>query len=164
MEGWIKLNRSIQDHWLCKDEPFDKTHAWIDLLLLANYEDKKTAYKGDVITCKRGDVNLSLSALASRWKWSRPKVSRFIELLERDGMITTNVTTHRTTISIVNYGFYQGMGTTNVTTNVTANVQQTCTTNKRKKDKNIRSISESNRFNQFEKTYYDFDEIERLMQ
>jgi hypothetical protein len=41
-EGFIKLHRSIKDCWLWKDdEPFSKRDAWIDLLLLANYTDKK---------------------------------------------------------------------------------------------------------------------------
>lgn len=143
MEGWIRLSRSIQDHWLWEDEPFDKARAWIDLLMLANYEDKKIAYKGEIITCKRGDVNLSLLYLADRWKWSTWKVRNFIDLLEKDEMITTNRTTHRTTITIVNYGFYQDLPTTKRTTkhttDQTTNHQQTTTTKEINKDNNILS-------------------------
>lgn len=125
MEGWIRLNRSIQNHWLWKDEPFDKARAWIDLLMLANYEDKKIAYKGEIITCKRGDVNLSISFLANRWKWDRKTVRKFLKLLESDGMVTTKSTTHRTTITIENYGVYQDMGTTKGTTKFPTKSQQT---------------------------------------
>lgn len=39
MAGWISLYRSIQEHWLWKDA--EMLRAWLDLLLLANYEDKK---------------------------------------------------------------------------------------------------------------------------
>ena len=35
MSGWIKLHRSITDNQLYFKEPFNKTLAWIDLLLLA---------------------------------------------------------------------------------------------------------------------------------
>ena len=45
-EGWIKLHRSIQDSWLWKKYPFSEGQAWIDLLMLANYEDEKTACEG----------------------------------------------------------------------------------------------------------------------
>lgn len=139
-DGWIKLHRSMQDHWLWKDKPYDQARAWIDLIMLANYEDKKMDYKGEIITCKRGDVNLSISYLASRWKWDRKTVKRFLDLLEMDGMCTTECTTHRTTITIVNYGFYQGDGTTERATEWTAKSQQdgqqSPTTKKDKKDKN----------------------------
>lgn len=140
-KGWISLNRQIQEHWLWKDKPYDKARAWIDLLLLANYEDKKMPYKGEVITCKRGDVNLSYLFLAKRWGWSRKKVMSFIKLLENDEMVTTKATTHRTTITIVNYGIFQDTGTTKGTTKHAARVateeQQAHTTNKDNKDNNI---------------------------
>ena len=143
-EGWIKLSRQIQEHWLWTEEPYDKARAWIDLLLLANYEDKKTLYKGKIILCKRGDVNLSISYLAARWKWDRRTVRSFLDVLQSDGMVFVNCTTHRTTITIVNYDNFQLQGTTECTTNCTTNsqqdVQQTPTTNKEKKykkDKNI---------------------------
>lgn len=136
-EGYIKLYRSIQDHWLWKDEPYDKARAWIDLLMLANWEDKKISYKGEIITCKRGDVNLSFLYLAERWNWSTWKVRNFINLLESDGMVTTNRTTHRTTITLVNYDNFQVSPTTDCTTNHTTSQQQATTTNKDKNDKNI---------------------------
>ena len=115
-KGWISLNRQIQEHWLWKDEPFDKARAWIDLLLLANYEDKKTPYKGDIVICKRGDVNLSILSLSKRWGWGREKTRCFLHLLESDGMVVMNATTNRTTITIVNYDKYQISAVTNQTT------------------------------------------------
>lgn len=87
MEGYICLSRRIQEHWLWKDEPYDKARAWIDLLLLANWEDKKTVLNGKIIICKRGDVNVSIKFLAEKWSWSRHKVSDFLNLLETDNMI-----------------------------------------------------------------------------
>lgn len=146
-EGWIKLHRDIQDHWLWKDEPYDKARAWIDLIMLANWEDKKTAFKGEIVTCKRGDVNLSFLHLADRWKWSTWKVRNFIELLEKDGMVTTSRTTHRTTITIVNYEVYQNVPTTDCTTNLladhttdhTTSQQQATTTKKEKNNKEVKN-------------------------
>ena len=47
MEGWIKVHRDLNDHWIWKSkEPFDKRSAWIDLILLANFKDFKTVKKG----------------------------------------------------------------------------------------------------------------------
>lgn len=116
MDGWIKLSRSMVNHWLWSYTPFTFGQAWIDLLLLANYEDKKTVINGKLVTLKRGDVNLSFTYLAERWKWNRKKVTKFFGLLKSDEMVTTNVTTHGTTISIVNYDNFQCLGTTKGTT------------------------------------------------
>src|SRR5574344_1754785 len=141
MDNFIFLNRCIQSNWLWEDKPFDKGRAWIDMLMLANWKDTKTPYKGEIITCKRGDVNLSITALSERWGWGRYKTKSFLNLLEADGMITQNCTTHRTTITIENYNKYQVSPTTNDTTNQqptndkpTTNQQPTNITNKDKKD------------------------------
>lgn len=158
-EGWIKLSRQLLDSWIWKNEPFSKGQAWVDLLMLANWEDKKVPYKGHIITCRRGDVNLSISALAKRWNWTRDRARDFLKLLESDGMVTTKTSTHRTTITIENYGKYQDL----VATNSSANPQQTHITNKEKNNKNIKKFIPQNKFNDFQKTEYDFEEIERIL-
>lgn len=116
MKGWISIHRELQDNWLWKDKPFSFGQAWIDLLLLANHEDTKIPYKGEIIVCEKGTVNYSINSLAKRWGWDRKKVRKFLLLLESDEMVITNATTHRTTITIVNYSKYQDCGTTKRTT------------------------------------------------
>ena len=111
-QGWVPVKRQIQEHWLWKDKPFSQGQAWIDLIMLANYEDKKMPYKGEIITCERGTVNLSISYLANRWGWSRHKTRDFLNLLESDGMVTVSATTNRTTITVENYSFYNDVPTT----------------------------------------------------
>lgn len=119
--GWIKLDRSITEHWLWTPrEPFDKRSAWIDLLLMANHEDFKTERKGHIVHRKRGEVNTSVIYLAERWGWSRNKVYRFLELLKEDKMIHTDGTTDGTTITIENYGKWQGQQTASGTTDGTS--------------------------------------------
>ena len=117
MSGFLKLSRRITDHWLWTDKPFSKGQAWIDLLLLANYEDGKKITDGKVIDCKRGDVNVSISYLASRWGWDRKKVRRFLCVLEDEKMASTNGTTHGTTITIENYTLYNDKRASNEPTN-----------------------------------------------
>lgn len=113
---FIMLDRGILDHWVWTKKPFSEGQAWIDLILLANYEDKKTSYKGEIITCKRGDVNYSISWLADRWKWSRKRTRNFLNVLENDGMVTVNATTNRTTITLVNYDDFNKRVSTKVST------------------------------------------------
>ena len=123
-EGWIKLNRQLTEHWIWKKYPFSYGQAWVDLLLLANHEDSKVPYKGDVILCEKGAVHRSISFLAERWKWDRKTVRRFLSLLESDGMVSVSATTHRTTITIENWELYQDIWTTKRTINGTTKSQQ----------------------------------------
>lgn len=70
--GWIKLFRKLIDNRMYFDEPFDKTHAWIDLLLNADSE---------------GQLRVTVKELAKRWKWSTNKVRRYIADITADGMV-----------------------------------------------------------------------------
>lgn len=117
-KGYICLYRSIQDHWLWNGnvEPFDRRSAWTDLLLLANHTDHKFMQGNEIIEAKAGTVITSILKLGSRWGWERKKVRKYLNLLEKDQMITTTRTTQGTTITIINYGDYNNMGTTKGTT------------------------------------------------
>lgn len=117
-QGWISVHRKICEHWLWKDEkPFDKRSAWIDLLMMVNHKDNKIFMDKSVIVVKRGQKITILNKLASRWDWSRKKVTNFLEVLEKDNMIILKREQGKyTTITIVNYGKYQVTGTTESTT------------------------------------------------
>lgn len=150
-EGWIKLNRQITEHWLWQKFPFSYGQAWIDLLILANHEDEKVPYKGDIVICKRGDVSRSILSLSKRWQWGRDKTRDFLRLLEKDEMIVLNATTNRTTITIVNYDKFQVSPTTNTTTNPQRTQQRTL--NEPDTNKNVKN--EKNKRNIFTPPTYD---------
>ena len=125
MTGWFKIQREIEDHWIWKSkEPFDKRSAWIDLIMLANYKDRRTMDGESVVLRKRGDVNYSMLFLAKRWKWDRRKVKRFLMALADDGMVSLNSTSNGTTITIENYAKHQDSGTTDGTTDAQPMVQR----------------------------------------
>lgn len=105
--GYIYLQRKIQDCWIWQNEVFSRGQAWIDLLLLAEWKDRKKRIGNDLVTVKRGSFHLSILILADRWKWSRNRVRRFLAILEEDGMITTERTPYGTTVTIVKYEDYQ---------------------------------------------------------
>lgn len=108
MGGWISLHRQIQEHWIWKTkEPFDKRSAWIDLLLLVNHQSEKIEFDNKFIEVERGQKITSLEKLASRWKWSRHKVSNFLNKLEQDRMLVQVRDKKKTFISIENYNKYQ---------------------------------------------------------
>ena len=106
--GWISIHRKIQqsDIWL-DNEPFDKRSAWIDLIMMANHEDKQILFNGKFIEVKRGEKITSLKQLSDRWRWSRSKVRRFLNLLESGSMIELKVKQRYTSYKVVNYNVYQ---------------------------------------------------------
>ena len=107
MAGWIKLHRDIQEHWLWEDEPFSRGQAFIDLLMEVNHEDRKVLFNGELIEIKRGSKITSLRKLGERWKWSICKVKKFLEQLQKDGMITYKSDNKKTLVTIENYSVYQ---------------------------------------------------------
>ena len=106
-KGYIKVYRDIRDHWIWNDKPYGKAQAWIDLLMLANHEEKKILFEGQLITVGKGQHMTSLTKLAERWGWSRSKVKRFLDVLKSEQMCNTKRNSSGTLITVINYGFYQ---------------------------------------------------------
>lgn len=119
--GYIKVHREAMEHWLYNEEPFDKWHAWEDILLSANHTYSRKLYKGKIQVIKAGQLPTSIKLLAQRWRWDRKKVMRFLDVLERDNMISQNRTSYGTTITIENWDKWQNGGTSNGTPKGTAN-------------------------------------------
>lgn len=108
MEGWISIHRQLQEHWIWKSkEPFDKRSAWIDLIMLVNHKKEKIEFDNTIIEVERGQRITSLEKLANRWKWSRHKVSNFLNHLEQDKMLVQVRDKKKTLIGIENYDKYQ---------------------------------------------------------
>lgn len=105
---WLKLFKQIVHNALYFSEPFDRTHAWIDLLLLAKDEDQEMMIGLKKVSVPRGDVTESFDELATRWKWSKTKVARFMDFLEEEGMIEKKRNGRNGSVTIVKYGFFQG--------------------------------------------------------
>jgi len=122
MEGWIKLYRKLENHWIAENN--DYFHWWCDLLFLASYSDKtKTVHSPDnegnpkddtIVVLRRGQIEASVAFLVKRWMLNRKTldrktVMRFLSLLEEDGMIKREVKDGvRAIITITNYDTYQG--------------------------------------------------------
>lgn len=103
--GWIKLHRSIQEHWIWQD-PI-KFKWWIDILISVNHESKKVNVGLSLIDCDRGQSVLSLSSWAKRWGVSKHAVNNFFTLLKKDNMITTENMIKTIRITVCNYDIYQ---------------------------------------------------------
>ncbi|MDU5107153.1 MULTISPECIES: hypothetical protein [unclassified Clostridium] len=105
--GWIKLYRSIRKHWLWEDA--EKLKWWIDILLQANHQERKILIGNELVTIERGSFHTSIMKLSDRWHVDRKTVKKFLELLEKDKMITLKTSKKGTTLKVSNYEGYQAI-------------------------------------------------------
>ena len=68
-QGYVKIYRKLQDHWLWQDKPFSRGQAWIDLILLANHKDGTAVMDGSKVEVPTGCLVTSLRKLGDRWGW-----------------------------------------------------------------------------------------------
>ena len=151
MPGWIKIHRQIQNCLIWDDKPFNMASAWIDLLLLANHEDKETIFDKKPILVKRGQRITSVRELSARWGWGKDKTLRFLRLLESEKMIVKESDSRKTLLTIVNYGIYQDCETENETVIRTLTGQSQATNKNDNNDKNNNIRSNSDDLNETEK-------------
>lgn len=103
--GWISLHRSLKDNWIWDDSK--KLKWWIDILLSANYKDKKIVINNTIILIKRGSFFTSILSLSKAWDVDRKTVRKFLNLLQKDSMISLEKNTIGTMIKVTNYNEYQ---------------------------------------------------------
>jgi hypothetical protein len=127
----------MMEHWIYQNSHY--FHWWTDLLMNANFEDKKILIKGNLYDCKRGQSLYSLDTWAKRWKVDKSKVRRFLQLLQNDGMIVIENVSVSTRITICKYECYQderNADETEVKRKRNADETQMTPTKELKKDKN----------------------------
>lgn len=125
MDGWIKVHKQITEHWIWADA--ERLKWWLDLLMLAAWEDGKTLVGGQLVEYHRGEVLVSVRYLQDRWTSkkgravaipSKKTISHFLQILENDGMIFCQKRVHQIThITICNYERYQCNSTQHGDTN-----------------------------------------------
>jgi hypothetical protein len=115
-KNFFFVNRELlhSSRWL--SEKFTRAQAWVDLFGLAQHTDNFFFVRGIKVEVKRGQLAYSQLTLASRWKWSRDKVRRYLKCLESDGDIIQQNNEITTLITIVKYNVWQGNNTTDDTT------------------------------------------------
>jgi hypothetical protein len=108
MPGWIKLPRDIVKHAIWqKEEPFCWKAAFIDLMLLANFETHTFFFNDQGVTVKAGEIITSQEKLSARWNWNTPKVRRFLRKLKSVREIDYQTNPVMTRITLCNWGSYQ---------------------------------------------------------
>jgi hypothetical protein len=143
MAGWFKLSRDIDDHWIFENPYY--FHAWVNILMTVNYEDKSTLIHDEIIECKRGQSLLSIESWVRRLNtkkcnayWTTQRVRTFFSLLEKQHSITIEGLRKTTRLTVCNYAHYQDdQRATNeqLTSNQRATNEQLTTTKEREERK-----------------------------
>ena len=108
MNGWIRLDRGIQENFLWQ-EP-EALKLWLYLLMAASLTDKATAFNGKMLTIKRGQLVFGLNAASARLNISVRRLRKYLNWFETDDMIDKQITNKFSIISITNYAQYQDVG------------------------------------------------------
>ena len=152
--GWIKLHRQLQDHELWTDERFSRGQAWIDLLMLANFEPNTIRIRGIAIPLERGQLAWSKDRLAERWGWHPRTVSKFLEWLEHQNMIEIRSSKLTTIITIRQYKRYQESADQNADQNMPKSAEQNNGINKGRNAENSTMSAEQSADQNMPKSAY----------
>ncbi len=105
--GTFALDRGWFDHPVFKDEPFTEREAWAWLIAQAAYRPHRRRIGAADISLARGQMAASLRFMAEKWKWTEPRVRRFLTRLKTDAMIDAATDAGITTLTVRNYERYQ---------------------------------------------------------
>jgi hypothetical protein len=92
-------------------DPWTRLEAWAWLIARANFRPSEIDVRGEIVTLRRGQLIITLQALAERWRWSIKQVRTFLDRIQQLDMIGRETGTpkgsHQTLITIRNYDIYQ---------------------------------------------------------
>ncbi len=117
-KGYFATDRAIFDHWIARNPKHFQAWQWMIADAAHTPRDHRGAW--GVVSVERGQLVASVRILASRWRWSKSSVARFLGRLKRDGMIAlkkcgtasgTPVAHEITIITICNYNSFQKAST-----------------------------------------------------
>jgi hypothetical protein len=110
--GVFAVDRGVFDHPKFSDnKPLSKLEAWLWLLSTAAWKPVRRRISGRTIDLQRGQLVASTRFMATRWRWTEPRVRRFLALLKSDADNEAEVDTQTdagiTVITICKYDRYQ---------------------------------------------------------
>ncbi len=147
-KGWIKLDRSILNHWIRNNDTYFS--AWVIMLLTVNWGETKRLIKGTLFEVGIGQSVNTLNEWADILgkNWDKNKVYKFFELLKKDNMIKTQNKQTTLHLTIVNFKRYQTEDNAEETDleqkeQRGGNAKETPIYNEDKKVKKVKKIKES---------------------
>lgn len=105
--GYFFLDRGIWDHPLFAREAFTEREAWLWMISAAAWKGMRVRAGRKIVDLKRGQLVFSERFMATKWRWSKTSVRRFIERLKSEAMVSALADRDATLITICNYDKYQ---------------------------------------------------------
>lgn len=105
MSGWIKLHRSLMDHWIW-GEP-EAVVFWLSLLMDANHTTVKKLFNGALVEIQRGQLLFGLESFEKKTGVSIRKMRRYLSMMEKECMIDRQKRNKYSLITIANYEKHQ---------------------------------------------------------
>lgn len=115
MVGWYRMWRGWQSNPVFKQEPYTEREAWEWLIASAAYKPTPVQVGGKPYILNRGQLTYSLRFMAQAWEWQKSTVERYLCKLRDWGMITSEIGTFQSVITICNYDKYQTLRDKNET-------------------------------------------------
>lgn len=103
--GYICVPRDLRNHWIWQQDK--KLKMWLDLVMLASWEDLDVAIGNTLLKIHRGQYATSVRAISRIWGCCNQTASEFLKLLEQSNLIKREITTKISIITIVDYDKYQ---------------------------------------------------------
>ena len=103
--GYARLYREILGHRALKDYAEQAAFGW--LVLNAQWRKGRVDYLDRSVDLERGEVLLSVRAMAKGFRWSLGATQRFIARLQAQGMVEARTVSGLTVLTICNYATYQ---------------------------------------------------------
>ena len=107
MSGSVSISRGLFDSEAFRAEPLTEREAWIWILMEASWKDRVVRAGDHVVPTSRGQLAASVRFMAKAWKWTAPKVQRYLKRLQKLEMIRVETDTGVTLITVCNYDKYQ---------------------------------------------------------
>lgn len=109
--GFIAVDRGLFDHPVFAPEPYTEREAWLWLIAEAAWKPTTVRVGRAIVKVGRGELAYSLRFMATKWRWSEPRVRRFLDKLSGrrtgDALVLVQATRDSTHITICNYDRYQ---------------------------------------------------------
>lgn len=109
MNGYIKLLRKIQSHWIWQDEK--KLKWWLSILLNVNHAPQKFPVGDELFVCEAGQSFRSIEQWTSMFCCSKKSTVKFFDLLKKDEMISCKIVgsgnRRKHLLTVINWKEYQ---------------------------------------------------------
>lgn len=109
MKGFVMIPRDISSNeFLATDEPFDRTHAFLDLVIHATHKERTLLIRNAGVHLLPGEMASSLRSLSKRWNRSIGYVIKTLNCLSRQGLVELKPQRNITIVRIIDWHRYQG--------------------------------------------------------